>query len=127
MDRSGTTPDPPASSVSGPPSPGPHTALPPPAGAPSAPGEPLAITVERLEDGEVSPYLAGELRAGDELELRGPIGGYFVWEPGDGGPLTLLAGLMADPFWDVKDDDLATRGFVDHRDDRRQLPGQSPW
>jgi ferredoxin-NADP reductase len=58
----------------------------------SAPGEPLAITVERLEDGEVSPYLAGELRAGDELELRGPIGGYFVWEPGDGGPLMLLAG-----------------------------------
>jgi ferredoxin-NADP reductase len=58
----------------------------------SAPGEQLAITVERLEDGEVSPYLAGELRAGDELELRGPIGGYFVWEPGAGGPLTLLAG-----------------------------------
>ena len=58
----------------------------------SAPGEPLAITVERLEDGEVSPYLAGELRAGDELELRGPIGGYFVWGPSDGGPLTLLAG-----------------------------------
>ena len=58
----------------------------------SAPGEPLAITVERLEDGEVSPYLAGELRAGDELEIRGPIGGYFVWEPGDGAPLTLLAG-----------------------------------
>src|SRR6516165_7539230 len=58
----------------------------------SAPGEPLAITVERLDDGEVSPYLAGELRAGDELELRGPIGGYFVWEPGDGGPLMLLAG-----------------------------------
>jgi ferredoxin-NADP reductase len=58
----------------------------------SAPGEPLAITVERLEGGEVSPYLTGELRAGDELELRGPIGGYFVWEPGDGGPLLLLAG-----------------------------------
>ncbi len=58
----------------------------------SAPGERLAITVERLADGEVSPYLAGELRAGDELELRGPIGGYFVWEPGDGGPLMLLAG-----------------------------------
>jgi ferredoxin-NADP reductase len=57
----------------------------------SAPGEPLAITVERLEDGEVSPYLTGELRAGDELELRGPVGGYFVWEPGDG-PLMLLAG-----------------------------------
>ena len=47
----------------------------------SAPGEPVAITVERLEDGEVSPYLTDELRAGDELELRGPIGGYFVWEP----------------------------------------------
>jgi ferredoxin-NADP reductase len=58
----------------------------------SAPGEPVAITVERLEDGEVSPYLTGELRAGDELELRGPVGGYFVWEPGDGGPLLLLAG-----------------------------------
>ena len=58
----------------------------------SAPGERAAITVERLEDGEVSPYLTEELRAGDKLELRGPIGGYFVWEPGDGGPLTLLAG-----------------------------------
>jgi ferredoxin-NADP reductase len=58
----------------------------------SAPGEPVAITVERLEDGEVSPYLTGELRAGDELELRGPVGGYFVWEPGDSGPLMLLAG-----------------------------------
>jgi len=58
----------------------------------SAPGEPPAITVERLEDGEVSPYLSGELRAGDELELRGPVGGYFVWEPADGGPLLLLAG-----------------------------------
>ena len=46
----------------------------------SAPGEPVAITVERLDDGEVSPYLTEELRAGDEIELRGPIGGYFVWE-----------------------------------------------
>jgi ferredoxin-NADP reductase len=58
----------------------------------SAPGEPLAITVERLEDGEVSPYLTGELRAGDGLELRGPIGGYFVWEHQDDSPLMLLAG-----------------------------------
>jgi ferredoxin-NADP reductase len=58
----------------------------------SSPGEPVAITVERLEGGEVSPYLTEELRAGDELELRGPIGGYFVWEPADGGPLMLLAG-----------------------------------
>jgi ferredoxin-NADP reductase len=58
----------------------------------SAPGEPVAITVERLDDGEVSPYLTDELRAGDDLELRGPIGGYFVWAPQDGGPLLLLAG-----------------------------------
>ena len=58
----------------------------------SAPGEPVAITVERLDDGEVSPYLTDELRAGDDLELRGPIGGYFTWEPEDGGPLLLLAG-----------------------------------
>jgi ferredoxin-NADP reductase len=58
----------------------------------SAPGEPVAITVERVEGGEVSPYLSGEIRAGDQLELRGPVGGYFVWEPGDGGPLLLLAG-----------------------------------
>jgi ferredoxin-NADP reductase len=54
--------------------------------------EHLALTVERIDDGEVSPYLAGELRAGDELELRGPIGGYFVWEAALGGPLLLLAG-----------------------------------
>jgi ferredoxin-NADP reductase len=52
----------------------------------------LALTVERLADGEVSPYLAGELRAGDRLELRGPIGGYFVWDVGVGGPLLLVAG-----------------------------------
>jgi ferredoxin-NADP reductase len=58
----------------------------------SAPGEPVAITVERLDDGEVSPYLTDELRAGDALELRGPIGGYFVWAPQNGGPLLLVAG-----------------------------------
>jgi ferredoxin-NADP reductase len=58
----------------------------------SAPGEPVAITVERLEDGEVSPYLTEELRVGDGLELRGPIGGYFVWDGDDGAPLLLLAG-----------------------------------
>jgi ferredoxin-NADP reductase len=52
----------------------------------------LALTVERLEDGEVSPYLTDELRPGDELELRGPIGGYFVWRSQDGGPLLLVAG-----------------------------------
>ena len=52
----------------------------------------LVLTVERLEDGEVSPYLVDELRPGDELELRGPIGGYFVWEEALGGPLVLIAG-----------------------------------
>ena len=58
----------------------------------SAPGALVAITVERLDDGEVSPYLTEELRVGDALELRGPIGGYFVWAPADGGPLLLIAG-----------------------------------
>jgi ferredoxin-NADP reductase len=52
----------------------------------------LALTVERLDDGEVSPYLTEELRVGDELELRGPIGGHFTWRAGDGGPLLLIAG-----------------------------------
>jgi ferredoxin-NADP reductase len=52
----------------------------------------LALTVERLDDGEVSPYLVEVLGPGDELELRGPIGGYFVWEESLGGPLVLIAG-----------------------------------
>jgi ferredoxin-NADP reductase len=52
----------------------------------------LAITVERLPDGEVSEYLVGELRRGDKLELRGPIGGYFVWEARSDGPLLLVGG-----------------------------------
>ena len=42
----------------------------------------MTITVERLDDGEVSPYLADDLVVGDQLELRGPIGGYFVWDAG---------------------------------------------
>jgi ferredoxin-NADP reductase len=59
----------------------------------SAPdGERVELAVERLDDGEVSPYLTEELRQGDQLELRGPVGGYFVWEPGRGGPLLLVAG-----------------------------------
>ena len=59
----------------------------------SAPEEAhLVLTVERLDDGEVSPYLVDELQPGDELELRGPIGGYFVWEAPLGGPLLLVAG-----------------------------------
>ena len=52
----------------------------------------LEITVERLDDGEVSPYLTDELHAGDGLELRGPIGGWFTWEAAEGGPLLLVAG-----------------------------------
>ena len=52
----------------------------------------VELTVERIDDGEVSPYLTEELRAGDELELRGPIGGYFNWRDEDGGPLLLIAG-----------------------------------
>src|SRR5712691_1679632 len=52
----------------------------------------VTLTVERLDDGEVSPYLTEELRVGDKLELRGPIGGYFVWETRMGGPLLLVAG-----------------------------------
>jgi ferredoxin-NADP reductase len=52
----------------------------------------LELTVEDLEDGEVSPYLSEELRPGDRLELRGPIGGYFTWTESDGGPLFLVAG-----------------------------------
>jgi ferredoxin-NADP reductase len=52
----------------------------------------VTLTVERLDEGEVSPYLTEELRAGDRLELRGPIGGYFVWDAAMGGPLMLVAG-----------------------------------
>lgn len=52
----------------------------------------VALTVERLEEGEVSPYLTGELRVGDRLELRGPIGGHFVWDVALGGPLLLVGG-----------------------------------
>jgi ferredoxin-NADP reductase len=52
----------------------------------------LAITIERLDDGEVSPYLTDALGVGDRVELRGPIGGYFVWTPSMGGPLFLVAG-----------------------------------
>ena len=60
----------------------------------AAPGEAPAITVERLDDGEVSPYLTQELRTGDQLEVRGPIGGYFVWDSGanESVPLVLVAG-----------------------------------
>jgi ferredoxin-NADP reductase len=52
----------------------------------------VAVTVERIDDGEVSPFLAGEVQVGDMLEFRGPIGGYFVWDVSAGGPLFLVAG-----------------------------------
>lgn len=59
----------------------------------SAPEErQVSLTVEQLKDGEVSPYLTEELRAGDQIELRGPIGGYFVWDASLNGPLFLVAG-----------------------------------
>ena len=51
----------------------------------------VTLTVERVEDGEVSPYLVEELRSGDQFELRGPIGGYFVWTVAIGGPVCLIA------------------------------------
>jgi ferredoxin-NADP reductase len=59
----------------------------------SPPEDPrVTLTVERLSDGEVSPYLVGEVRVGDKVELRGPIGGYFVWTAGEDRPLLLIAG-----------------------------------
>jgi ferredoxin-NADP reductase len=51
-----------------------------------------AITVQRVDDGEVSPYLVDDARVGDEMEIRGPVGGWFVWEAHNGGPLMLIAG-----------------------------------
>jgi len=58
----------------------------------SAPGEPVAVTVEELEDGEVSPYLVSQAREGDRFEIRGPIGGYFVWDGSGDAPVLLVAG-----------------------------------
>lgn len=83
----------------------------------------LSLTVERLNDGEVSPYLSDELHAGDTIELRGPIGGYFVWDIPLGGPLFLVAGgsgivpLMA--MLRHRNAALATRA-----DDRQRLPAR---
>lgn len=57
-----------------------------------ADGNRVHLTVELVDDGEVSPFLLEELRVGDRLELRGPIGGYFVWEPGTNRPLQLIGG-----------------------------------
>src|SRR6202030_572136 len=61
------------------------------ASEPERQGE-IDLTVERLDHGEVSPYLDDVLVAGDRIEVRGPIGGYFVWDVDLGGPLLLIAG-----------------------------------
>jgi ferredoxin-NADP reductase len=58
----------------------------------SAPGNGVALTVERLDDGEVSPYLVDEAREGDRVEVRGPIGGYFVWDGDEPEPVLLVGG-----------------------------------
>jgi ferredoxin-NADP reductase len=58
----------------------------------SAPGDGVALTIERLDDGEVSPYLVDEAREGDQFEVRGPIGGYFVWDGDEPEPVLLVAG-----------------------------------
>jgi ferredoxin-NADP reductase len=52
----------------------------------------VELTVERIDDGEVSPYLTEEAMAGDQFEIRGPIGGYFVWDPDAGGSVLLVGG-----------------------------------
>lgn len=54
--------------------------------------ERVALTIERIDDGEVSPYLAGDVIVGDRFEVRGPIGGHFTWKAADGGPLLLIGG-----------------------------------
>ena len=61
------------------------------ASPPSRAGE-IDLTIERIAEGEVSPYFHDVVEVGDRVELRGPIGGYFVWEPALGGPLLLIAG-----------------------------------
>jgi ferredoxin-NADP reductase len=60
--------------------------------ASALPGDELEITVEELADGEVSPYLVRGAAVGDQLEVRGPVGGWFVWRPGDDAPVQLIAG-----------------------------------
>jgi ferredoxin-NADP reductase len=60
--------------------------------ASAADGDRIELTVEQLPDGEVSPYLVNELIVGDAIELRGPIGGWFVWRPDQREPIQLIAG-----------------------------------
>ncbi|WP_294567700.1 FAD-binding oxidoreductase [uncultured Arthrobacter sp.] len=56
------------------------------------PPDELEVTIEELKDGEVSPFLVNDLAPGDELEVRGPVGGWFTWTPDQEGPLQLIAG-----------------------------------
>lgn len=60
--------------------------------ASTADGDRVELTVQRVPEGEVSPYLADVLTVGDPVELRGPVGGYFVWRPTDTAPVLLVAG-----------------------------------
>jgi ferredoxin-NADP reductase len=60
--------------------------------ASSADGRRVELTVERIDDGEVSPYLTEEAMTGDQFEIRGPVGGYFVWDSRAGGPVLLVGG-----------------------------------
>ena len=60
--------------------------------SPPESGDRVSLTIERLDDGEVSIFLVDDVQTGDRVELRGPIGGYFTWDIGDGGPLMLVAG-----------------------------------
>jgi ferredoxin-NADP reductase len=60
--------------------------------ASALPGDELDLTVEELDDGEVSPYLVRQVAVGDQLEVRGPVGGWFVWDPADPSPVQLIAG-----------------------------------
>jgi len=55
-------------------------------------GSVVELTVELVEDGEVSPYLTEVAGRGDQMEIRGPVGGYFVWDPRVGGPVLLVGG-----------------------------------
>jgi ferredoxin-NADP reductase len=58
----------------------------------SGPGSRIDLAVDELPDGEVSPFLVRDLLVGDELEVHGPLGGFFIWRPGDGAPVQLIAG-----------------------------------
>src|SRR4029078_2607616 len=60
----------------------------------SAPESPdgVALVIEKLDEGEVSPFFHDVVQAGDDIEMRGPIGGHFIWDKADGGPILLVGG-----------------------------------